>query len=118
MQYANIYADGRSNNSLFELEDHVHRFNPSHTPRLLREVLLSRGIELNTPDLNRDRPVESDRHQIICATMERISRSRGTPPVQLPHQRQQEVQRNSRKRFIHRANSGDSLVRKKCPGIF
>lgn len=62
MQYANIYADGRSNNSLFELEDHVHRFNPSHTPRLLREVLLSRGIELNTPDLNRDRPVSFDIH--------------------------------------------------------
>ena len=62
MLYANIYADGRSNNSLFELEDSVHRFNPSYTPRLLRKILLSEGIELNTPDVNRDRPVSFDIH--------------------------------------------------------
>ena len=62
MLYANIHAEGRSNNSLFELEDSVHRFNPSYTPRLLREVLLTQGIELNTPDVNRDRLVSFDIH--------------------------------------------------------
>lgn len=62
MIYANIHADGRTNNSLFELEDTVHRFNPSDTPRLLREVLLTQGIELNTPDLNLDRHVSFDIH--------------------------------------------------------
>lgn len=62
MLYANIHAEGRSNNSLFELEDTVHRFNPSYTPRLLREVLLKQGIELNTPDVNLGRPVSFDIH--------------------------------------------------------
>ena len=62
MIYANIHAEGRSNNSLFALEDNVHRFNPSYTPRLLREVLLARGIELNTPDVNQDRAVLFDLH--------------------------------------------------------
>jgi alpha(1,3/1,4) fucosyltransferase len=55
--HANIYADGHRDNSLFALEDTVHRFNPSYTPRLLRECFLARGIELNTPDVNQDRPV-------------------------------------------------------------
>lgn len=62
MIYANIHSDGRSNNSLFALEDTVHRFNPSYTPRLLRERFLERGIELNTADLNTDRPVSFDLH--------------------------------------------------------
>lgn len=62
MLYANIHAEGRSNNSLFELEDSVHRFNPSYTPRLLREVFLKQGIELNTPDVNLGRPVSFDIH--------------------------------------------------------
>lgn len=62
MIYANIHSDGRYNNSLFELEDAVHRFNPSYTPRLLREEFLKRGIELNTPDINSDRPVRFDIH--------------------------------------------------------
>ncbi len=62
MIYANILAEGRINNSLFALEDTVHRFNPSYTPRLLREVLLTRGIELNTPDVNQDRQVSFDIH--------------------------------------------------------
>jgi alpha(1,3/1,4) fucosyltransferase len=62
MIYANIHSDGRSNNSLFALEDTVHRFNPSYTPRLLREYFLAHGIELNTPDLNQGRHVHFEIH--------------------------------------------------------
>jgi alpha(1,3/1,4) fucosyltransferase len=60
MIYANVYADTRVNNSLFALEDDVHRFNPTYTPRLLREAFLKHGIELNTPDLNVRRNVAFD----------------------------------------------------------
>ncbi|MDH5206068.1 MAG: glycosyltransferase family 10 [Hylemonella sp.] len=62
MIYANIHADGHSNNSLFGLEDSVHRYNPTYTPRLLRDRLLEQGIELNTPDVNQGRPVAFDLH--------------------------------------------------------
>jgi alpha(1,3/1,4) fucosyltransferase len=57
MIYANVYADERTNNSLFALEDDVHRFNPTYTPRLLREAFLAHGIELNTVDLNVGREI-------------------------------------------------------------
>lgn len=57
MIYANIYASGHSKNSMFAMEDSVHRFNPTHTPRMLREAFLKRGIELNTPDVNQGRDI-------------------------------------------------------------
>lgn len=62
MIYGNIYADGHDNNSLFELEDKTHRFNPTQMPRLLRQAFLDQGIELNTPDLNRGRKATFDLH--------------------------------------------------------
>lgn len=62
MMYANIHADGHSNNSLFAVEDKVHRHNPTTTPRLLRQAFLERGIELNTPDLNQGRVITFDLH--------------------------------------------------------
>ena len=60
MIYANVYAAGHSNNSMFATEDSVHRFNPTYTPRLLREALLGQGIELNTPDVNQGRDIAFD----------------------------------------------------------
>jgi len=60
MIYANVYAAGHSNNSMFATEDSVHRFNPTYTPRLLREALLGKGIELNTPDVNQGRDIAFD----------------------------------------------------------
>ena len=62
MIYANIYTDGHSNNSLFAVEDQVHRHNPTYTPRLLRQTFLERGIELNTPDLNQGREIAFELH--------------------------------------------------------
>jgi hypothetical protein len=60
MIYANVHAAGHSKNSMFAQEDSVHRFNPTHIPRLLREEFLARGIELNTPDVNQGRDVVFD----------------------------------------------------------
>ncbi|HEY6093500.1 MAG TPA: glycosyltransferase family 10 [Gallionellaceae bacterium] len=62
MIYGNVYADGHSNNSLFASEDTVHRYNPTYTPRLLREEFLAQGIEINTVDLNRGREVAFELH--------------------------------------------------------
>ena len=62
MIYGNVFADGRNNNTLFELDDSVHRYNPTYTPRLLRESLLAQGIEINTPDVNQERLIAFDIH--------------------------------------------------------
>jgi hypothetical protein len=62
MIYANIRADGHTANSLFANEDTVHRFNPTFTPRLLRQTFLERGIEINTPDLNAGGDIAFDLH--------------------------------------------------------
>lgn len=60
MIYANVHAEGHSNNSMFLSEDGVHRYNPTYTPRMLRQAFLDRGIELNTPDINRGRTITFD----------------------------------------------------------
>lgn len=62
MIYANIHAEGHSNNSLFAEQDAIHRHNPTLTPRLLRQAFLERGIEINTPDLNQGRDIAFDLH--------------------------------------------------------
>ena len=62
MIYGNIYIDGHSNNSLFAEEDNVHRYNPTYTPRLLRQKFLGKGIEINTPDVNQGRNISFDLH--------------------------------------------------------
>lgn len=62
MIYANIHADGHTANSLFASEDAVHRFNPTFTPRLLRQTFLRQGVEINTPDLNLGREVTFELH--------------------------------------------------------
>jgi hypothetical protein len=49
---ASIYQEGHSNNSLFCSEDPVHKFNPTYTPRLLRQEFAAAGIEINTADLH------------------------------------------------------------------
>jgi hypothetical protein len=62
MIYGNVFADGHSNNSLFGEEDGIHRYNSTHTPRLLRQAFLAQGIEINTPDVNQGRQVAFDLH--------------------------------------------------------
>ena len=62
MIYANIHADGHTANSLFANEDSVHRFNPTYTPRLLRQTFLEHSIEINTPDMNTGRELAFDLH--------------------------------------------------------
>jgi hypothetical protein len=60
MIYANIHAEGHYRNSMFALEDSVHRHNSTHIPRALRAAFLIRGIELNTPDINQGREIAFD----------------------------------------------------------
>ena len=62
MIYGNIFTDAHSNNSLFEIEDSTHLYNPTHTFRMLRQSFLKRGIEINTPDVNQGRKVAFDLH--------------------------------------------------------
>ena len=62
MMYASVYADGHSANSLFSQDDSVHRYNPTFTPRLLRQTFLDHGVEINTPDLNAGRDVGFELH--------------------------------------------------------
>ena len=62
MMYASVYADGHSANSLFAQDDSVHRYNPTFTPRLLRQTFLDHGVEINTPDLNAGRDVGFELH--------------------------------------------------------
>jgi alpha(1,3/1,4) fucosyltransferase len=62
MIYGNVYIDGHSNNSLFAEEDDVHRYNPTTTPRLLRQAFLDKGVEINTPDVNQGRKISFDLH--------------------------------------------------------
>jgi hypothetical protein len=62
MIYGNVYIEGHSNNSLFEVDDNVHLYNPTTTPRLLRQAFLAQGIEINTPDVNHGRKVAFNLH--------------------------------------------------------
>lgn len=57
-----VWADGHANNSFFREDDPTHRFNPTHTNRVLREVFAQRGIELNTADVNAGRDVDFELH--------------------------------------------------------
>jgi hypothetical protein len=57
-----VFAFGHSHNSLFEDADPAHRFNPTHTNRLLREEFLNKGVEINTADLNGNRRVDFELH--------------------------------------------------------
>jgi hypothetical protein len=60
MRYANFHQQDRFNNSPFELTDRHHTYNPTHTTRLLKSEFLKRGIELNTPDINKNRKIAFD----------------------------------------------------------
>lgn len=62
MIYGNVHADGHGNNSLFGEQDSIHRYNPTHMPRLLRQAFFAQGIEINTPDINRGRQITFDLH--------------------------------------------------------
>jgi len=62
MIYGNIIAEGRNNNTLFDEEDKIHRYNSTHMFRLLRQAFLVQGIEINSPDLNKGRKIAFDLH--------------------------------------------------------
>lgn len=62
MIYGNIIAEGRDNNTLFDEEDKIHRYNPTYMFRLLREAFLAQGIEINSPDINQGRSIAFDLH--------------------------------------------------------
>lgn len=58
MKFANYYEQDRLENSPFGEFDRHHKYNPTHTNRLLRSRFLNLGIELNTPDVNKGRKIE------------------------------------------------------------
>lgn len=60
MIYGNVIAEGRIGNSMFAVDDNVHRYNPTYTSRLMRDAFLALGIEINTPDVNQGKPVAFD----------------------------------------------------------
>ena len=62
MILGNIHADGHSANSLFALENTVHKHYPTDITRSLRDALLAQGLEVNTPDVNAGQPVAFDLH--------------------------------------------------------
>lgn len=62
MIIGDVYQDGHSANSLFAVEDAVHRYNPTVMQRALREALLARGIEINTADVNVGRVAAFELH--------------------------------------------------------
>jgi alpha(1,3/1,4) fucosyltransferase len=62
MIVGSIFQDGHSANSMFASDDTVHRYNPTYMPIVLRQALLERGIEINTPDINSGRPVAFELH--------------------------------------------------------
>jgi len=57
MNYANIIAAGHQNNSQFALVDSAHKYGSTHLMRVLRDVFLKKGIEINTPDVNFGKPI-------------------------------------------------------------
>lgn len=62
MILGSVFADGHSNNSLFEEEDPAHRFNPTYTNRLLREEFRRNDVEINTADVNGNRRADFELH--------------------------------------------------------
>lgn len=60
--YGNVYADGHSNNSMFAIENTVHKHNPTDITRQLRDAFLAHGIEINTPDVNAGRDIAFELH--------------------------------------------------------
>lgn len=62
MQYANYVEMGISNNARFNLSDPINRDDSNYPYWLLREQLLSHGVELNTPDVNKGHHVEFELH--------------------------------------------------------
>jgi hypothetical protein len=60
MIYASIHMEGHQQNSMFSAEGGIHGQSSASIPLQLRERFLEYGIELNTPDMNRERSVAFD----------------------------------------------------------
>lgn len=62
LRYANYLEKGIADNARFDLGSAINRDDSNYPYWMLRERLLSHGIELNTPDLNTGRLVEFELH--------------------------------------------------------
>jgi len=62
MLFGHIIQDGHKENSMFSEKDTVHRFNPTYTPRRLREDFLALGIEINTTDIDAGNDISFELH--------------------------------------------------------
>lgn len=60
--YANFVANGVTNNWVFNLNDPRNRDDCLYPYWLLREALKKQNVELNTPDVNRNKPVVFELH--------------------------------------------------------
>ncbi|MDO8927292.1 MAG: glycosyltransferase family 10 [Sideroxyarcus sp.] len=65
MQYANYAEHGIANNARFNLGNSIDRDDSNYPFWLLRERLLSSGIELNTPDVNAGRAIAFELHMNV-----------------------------------------------------
>lgn len=62
VRYANYVEQGVSDSARFDLAHATNRDNSNYPYWMLRELFLSRGIELNTPDVNAGRDVAFELH--------------------------------------------------------
>jgi hypothetical protein len=71
-QYANYVEHGIAGNSRFSLEHAINRDDSNYPYWLLRERLLSCGIELNTPDINAGRNIIFELHLNAMPRLQQI----------------------------------------------
>lgn len=62
IHYGDYVEKGISNNTRFNLDNAINRDDSNYPYWLLREQLLSHGVELNTPDVNKGRQVTFELH--------------------------------------------------------
>lgn len=90
MIYANIHAEGHSRNSLFSEIDPANFYGPTYTFRLLRAHFLKHGIDLNTADLNLDKPVAfeiySEGQVLSCNDLPKFFLAQENPTINLLNQ--------------------------------
>ncbi len=62
MILSSLYQDGHSKDSQFQEQDSVHKYNPTHTLRLLQQKFADAGVEIHSADLNKNKPVAFELH--------------------------------------------------------
>jgi hypothetical protein len=90
MIYANIYAEGHSQNSLFAEKDPVNFYGPTYTLRLIRNFFSKYGVELNTADLNQTKQVAfeiySEGQLLLCNNLPKFFLAQENPTINLLNQ--------------------------------